>query len=146
MFVIVMCLVLLMCTVTIWSDVLCALMVEGASLVVNVMLSLMSVMSPSPALCNLSVRTVVKLCTLGAFALWVSLVSWIVMIYACVSWISSLILVHQCFTLQNYIYFFSIIQHVMYFLPFIYLSGAIYICFWIPCLMYLWHLYNFHHH
>ena len=31
--------------------------------VVNVMLSLMSVMSPPPALCNLSVRTVVKLCT-----------------------------------------------------------------------------------
>ena len=29
--------------------------------VVNVMLSLMSVMSPPPALCNLSVRTVVKL-------------------------------------------------------------------------------------
>ena len=30
---------------------------------VNVMLSLMSVMSPPPALCNLSLRTVVKLCT-----------------------------------------------------------------------------------
>ena len=29
------------------------------------MLSLMSVMSPPPALCNLSARTVVKLCTLG---------------------------------------------------------------------------------
>ena len=36
---------------------------------VNVMLSLMSVMSPPPALCNLSVRTVVKLCTLGVLAL-----------------------------------------------------------------------------
>ena len=40
-------------------------MVEGISVVVNVMLSLMSVMSPPPALCNPSVRTVVKLCTLG---------------------------------------------------------------------------------
>ena len=29
------------------------------------MLSLMSVMIPSPALCNVSVRTVEKLCTLG---------------------------------------------------------------------------------
>ena len=35
------------------------------SVVVNVMLSLMSVMSPPPDLYNLSVRTVVKLCTLG---------------------------------------------------------------------------------
>ena len=42
--------------------------------VVNVMLSLMSVMSPPPALCNLSARTVVKLCTLDVFALGVSLV------------------------------------------------------------------------
>ena len=32
------------------------------SVVVNVMLSLMSVMSPPPALCNLSVHTAVKLC------------------------------------------------------------------------------------
>ena len=40
-------------------------MVEGMSVVVNVMLFLMSVMSPPPALCNLSVRTVVKLCTFG---------------------------------------------------------------------------------
>ena len=53
---------LLMCTLTI-----CVLMVEGRSAVVNVMLSLMSVMSPPPALCNLSLRTVVKLCTLGVF-------------------------------------------------------------------------------
>ena len=37
-------------------------MVEGMSVVVNVMLSLMS---PHPALCNISARTVVKLCTLG---------------------------------------------------------------------------------
>ena len=33
---------------------LCVLMVESMSVVVNVMLSLMSVMSPPPALCNLS--------------------------------------------------------------------------------------------
>ena len=37
--------------------------------VVNVMLSLMSVMSPPPALCNLLACTVVKLCTLCMFAL-----------------------------------------------------------------------------
>ena len=54
---------------------LCVLKVEGMSVVVNVMLSLMSVMSPPPALCNLSARTVVKLCTFGVFALVVSLVS-----------------------------------------------------------------------
>ena len=40
---------------------LCVLIVEGMSVVVNVMLSLMSVISPPPALCNLSVRTAVKL-------------------------------------------------------------------------------------
>ena len=45
------------------------LIVEGMSVVVNVMLSLMGVISPHPALCDLSVRTVVKLCTLGVFAL-----------------------------------------------------------------------------
>ena len=50
-------------------------MVESMSVVVNVMLSLISVMSPPPALCNLSVRTVVKVCTLGVFVLGVSLVS-----------------------------------------------------------------------
>ena len=33
----------------------------------------MSVMSPHPALCNLSVSTVVKLCNFGVFALGVSL-------------------------------------------------------------------------
>ena len=43
--------------------------------VVNVMLSLMSVMSPPPALCNLSVRTAVNLCIFGVLALGVSLVS-----------------------------------------------------------------------
>ena len=54
---------------------LCVLIVEGMSVEVNVMLSLMSVMSAPPALCNLTVRTVVKLCTLGVLALGVSLVS-----------------------------------------------------------------------
>ena len=75
MFTIVICLVLLMCTLTILGSVLCVLMVECMSVVVNVMLSLMSVISPHPALCNLSLRTVVKLCTLGVLTLGVSLVS-----------------------------------------------------------------------
>ena len=44
MFAIVICLVLLMCTLTISSSVLCVLMVECMSVVVNVMFSLMSVM------------------------------------------------------------------------------------------------------
>ena len=43
---------------------LCVLMVEDMYVVVNVMLSLMSVMSPPLVLCYLSV---VKLCTLGVF-------------------------------------------------------------------------------
>ena len=64
-----------MCTLTISSSGLCVLIVEGMSVVVNVMLSPMSVMSPPPALCNLSVRTAVKLCILGVLALCVSLVS-----------------------------------------------------------------------
>ena len=54
---------------------LCVLMVEDMSVVVNVMLCLMSVMSPPPALCNISARKVVKLCTLGVSDLGVSLVS-----------------------------------------------------------------------
>ena len=74
-FYIVICLALLMCTLTILSSVLCVLMVEGMSGVVNVLLSLVSVMSPPPALCNLSLRTVVKLCNLGVLTLGVSLVS-----------------------------------------------------------------------
>ena len=49
-------------------------MVEGIYVVVNVMLSLLYVMSPPPALCNLSLRTVVILCTLGVLTLEVSLV------------------------------------------------------------------------
>ena len=52
-------LVLLMCTLTIGSYVLCVLMFEGMSVVLNVMLSLMSVIRSPPALCNLSARTVV---------------------------------------------------------------------------------------
>ena len=39
-------------------------MVEGISVVGNVMLSLMS---PHPALCNLSLRTAVKVCTFECF-------------------------------------------------------------------------------
>ena len=74
MLAIVICLVLLMCTLTIWSSVLCVLMVDGMSVEVNVMFSLISVMSPPPALCNPSAHTLVKLCTLGVFALGVSLV------------------------------------------------------------------------
>ena len=45
------------------------------SVIVNVLLSLMSVMSPPPALCNLSVRTAVRLYILGVLALGESLVS-----------------------------------------------------------------------
>ena len=43
----------------------CVVCINGMSVVVIVMLSLMSVMSPPPALSNLSLCTVVKLCTLG---------------------------------------------------------------------------------
>ena len=50
-------------------------MVEGMSVVVNVRLSIMSVMSPPPNLCNPSVRTVVNLCTMGVCSLGVMLVS-----------------------------------------------------------------------
>ena len=88
MFAIVMCVVLLICTITITitisSYMLCVLMVEGMPVVVNVILSQMSLMSPPPNLCNLSVRTVVKLCTFDVFALGVSLISWIMMTFACV--------------------------------------------------------------
>ena len=75
MYAIVICFVLLMCTLTILYSMLCGLKVEGMHVLVNVMLSLISVMSRPPALCNLLVRTVVKLCTLGVFALGMSLVS-----------------------------------------------------------------------
>ena len=44
----------------------CVVCINGRRyVVVNVMLSLMSVMSPPPALYNLSLRTAMKLCTLG---------------------------------------------------------------------------------
>ena len=53
---------------------LCVVCINGRRycVVVNVMLSQISVMRPLPALCNLSLRTVVKLCTLGVLALGVS--------------------------------------------------------------------------
>ena len=54
---------------------LCVLIVKGMYVIMNVMLSLMCVMSPPPALCNISARAVVKLGTLGVVALGVSLVS-----------------------------------------------------------------------
>ena len=44
-------------------------MVEGMSVVVNVMLALMNVMSLPHAMCNLSACTVVKLCIFDVFAL-----------------------------------------------------------------------------
>ena len=75
MFDIVKCLVLLMCTLTILIYVLCVLIVEGMYVVVNVMLCLISVISPPPALSNLSAHTVMKLCTLGVFDLGMNLVS-----------------------------------------------------------------------
>ena len=65
MFSIVIWLVLLMWSLTILSSVLCVLMFECMSVVVNGMLSLLSVMSPPHALCNLSTRTAVKLCIFG---------------------------------------------------------------------------------
>ena len=58
-----------------FTIVICVLIVEGMSVVVNGMLSLINKMSPPPALCNISVRMVVKLCTLGVLSLGVSLVS-----------------------------------------------------------------------
>ena len=54
---------------------LCVLIVEGMYVVVNVMLCLISVISPLTAVCNLSEHTVVKLCTLGVFDLGMNLVS-----------------------------------------------------------------------
>ena len=54
----------------------CVVCIDGRRyVVVNVMLSLMSVMRPPTALCNLSTRTLVKLFMFGVFALGVSLVS-----------------------------------------------------------------------
>ena len=56
-------------------SVLGVLMVDGMSVVVNVMLSLTSVMSQPPVLLDLSVHTVVTLCTWRVFAVGASLVS-----------------------------------------------------------------------
>ena len=67
-FAIVVCLVLLRCSLTNLSSVLCVLMVKGMFVVVNEMWSLMSVMSPLPALCHLSAHMVMKSCTLCVFA------------------------------------------------------------------------------
>ena len=53
---------------------LCVFMVEGMSVGVNVMLSLMSVISPPPDLCGMSARTVVYVGNLGVLDLEVSLV------------------------------------------------------------------------
>ena len=50
--------------------------VKTMSVGVNVIVSLMSVMSPAHALSNMSVRTLVKLSTFVVFVLGVSLVSW----------------------------------------------------------------------
>ena len=46
---------------------LCVLRVKGMSVVVNVMVSQTSVMSPPSVMCDISVHTVVKLCTFGSF-------------------------------------------------------------------------------
>ena len=46
---------------------LCVFIVEGMSIVVNVMLSLMSIMSPPPALCNLSMHTAREVMYFGCF-------------------------------------------------------------------------------
>ena len=56
---------------------LCVVCIDGRRYVCcsECNVNLMSVMSPPPALYNLSARTVVNLCTLGVFALGVSLVS-----------------------------------------------------------------------
>ena len=50
-------------------SVLCVLIVEGMPVVLNVMLSLMTVMSPPPALRNLSVCIAMKFCIFGVLAL-----------------------------------------------------------------------------
>ena len=55
----------------------CVVCINGQcmSVVLNVILSLTSAMSPTLVLCDLLVATVVKLCTFGDFALGESLVS-----------------------------------------------------------------------
>ena len=53
----------------------CVLMVKCMLVVVNAILSLTSVMSTTPDLCDLSVRTLVKLCTFGVVGLKVNIIS-----------------------------------------------------------------------
>ena len=55
----VMCLVFPMCILISCNSVLCVLMALGMFMFVKVMSSLISVMSPPPILCSLSVRMVV---------------------------------------------------------------------------------------
>ena len=69
----VMSLVLPMCILISCSSVLCVLMALGMFMFVKVVSSLISVMSPPPCLCSLSVRMV------GYLAFCVSFVSCIVM-------------------------------------------------------------------
>ena len=59
MFATVMCLVLPMCILISCSSVLCVLMALGMFMFVKVRSYLISVMSPPPCLCSLSVRMVV---------------------------------------------------------------------------------------
>ena len=59
MFATVMYLVLPMCILISCSSILCVLMALGMFMFVKVMSSLISVMSPPPCLCSLSVRMVV---------------------------------------------------------------------------------------
>ena len=82
MFATVMCLVLHMCILISCSSVLYVLMALGMLMFVKVMPSLISLMSPpSPCLCSLSVRMVVKWGICGVLAFCVSVVSCIVMMY-----------------------------------------------------------------
>ena len=56
----VMCLVLPMCILISCNSILCVLMALGMLMFMKVMSSLISVMSPPPCLCSLSVRVVVS--------------------------------------------------------------------------------------
>ena len=58
MFATVMCLVLPMCILISCSSVLCVLMALGMFMFIKVMSSLISMMSPPPCLCSLSVHMV----------------------------------------------------------------------------------------
>ena len=67
-----------MCILISCSSMLCVLMVLG--MFVKVMWSLISVMSPQPCLCSLSVRMVVEWGIFGVLPFCVSFVSCIVMV------------------------------------------------------------------